>query len=167
MPIDARTAFCAVLVGGLVATGSAHAAGPSRGEWLMRGIATFYSHYFDGRRTASGETYEPGRMTAANPNLPLGTRVRVTRDDGRSVVVTINDREPRNGNRVIDLSRAAARVLGVGGIATVTLSRVGPQEQAGGPVEVAEAPDGPIALARITHTPINLAPPLRPASSRR
>ncbi len=141
MPLDAKTACCAVFTGGLLAAVSAHAAGPGRNEWQQRGIATFYSHYFDGRRTASGDRYDPGAMTAANPSLPLGTRVRVSRDDGRSIVVTINDREPHNGNRIIDLSRAAAQALGVGGIATVTLTHVGPLEPDGAPVEVAEAPE--------------------------
>lgn len=154
MRLDAKTAYCAALTGALLAGVSAYAAGPVRYEWRQRGIATFYSHYFDGRRTASGERYDPEAMTAANPSLPLGTRVRVSRDDGRSIVVTINDREPHNGNRIIDLSRAAARALGVGGIATVTLSRIGPEQPSGAPVEVAEAPDRPVA-----QRPMMLAPP--------
>jgi rare lipoprotein A len=155
MQFDAKTACCAALTGGLLAAVSAHASGPNRDGWQQRGIATFYSHYFDGRRTASGERYDPWAMTAANPSLPLGTRVRVSRDDGRSIVVRINDREPHNGRRIIDLSRAAARALGVGGIATVTLSRVGPETPDGAPVEVAEAPDRPVAHRR----PLMLAPP--------
>ncbi len=159
MRFDAKTACGAALAGALLAAVAAHAAGPSRNDWQLRGIATFYSHYFDGRRTASGEQYNPEAMTAANPSLPLGTRVRVSRDDGRSIVVRINDREPHNGNRIIDLSRAAARALGVGGIATVTLSRIGSEPPGGSPVEVAEAPDWSGAHRPVAQPPVQLAPP--------
>lgn len=158
MRFDAKTACGAVLTSALLAAVAAHAAGPNRYDWQLRGIATFYSHYFDGRRTASGERYNPEAMTAANPSLPLGTRVRVSRDNGRSIVVRINDREPHNGDRIIDLSRAAARALGVGGIATVTLSRIGPEAPGGAPVEVAEAPDWPAAHRPVAQRPVQLAP---------
>lgn len=165
MRFDAKTACGAALAGVLLTAVAAHAAGANRNDWQLRGIATFYSHYFDGRRTASGERYNPEAMTAANPSLPLGTRVRVSRDDGRSIVVRINDREPHNGNRIIDLSRAAARALGVGGIATVTLSRIGSEPPGGAPVEVAEAPEGPIVHLPVAQRPVQLAPP--PTASRR
>lgn len=66
--------------------------------------ATFYGNSFVGRRMANGQVYNHGRMVAAHPSLPLGTRVRVTnRNSGRSVVVTITDR----CNCSIDLSRSA------------------------------------------------------------
>jgi rare lipoprotein A len=65
----------------------------------------------------------PGALTAAHPSLPFGTKVRVTNNHtGRSVVVRINDRGPFVKGRVIDLSPAAARAIGVGGIAQVSLS---------------------------------------------
>jgi len=79
-------------------------------------------------------------MTAAHANLPLGSRVRVTRQDtGRSVVVTINDRQPPKGIRVIDLSRKAAARLGMvdQGVSMVRLAPVAANE----PIEVAKAPD--------------------------
>jgi rare lipoprotein A len=83
------------------------------------GIASVYS----GGGTASGERMNPGALTAAHPSLPFGTKVRVTnRHTGRSVVVRINDRGPFVKGRVIDLSPAAARAIGVGGIAQVSLS---------------------------------------------
>jgi rare lipoprotein A len=83
------------------------------------GIASVYS----GGGTASGERMNPGALTAAHPSLPFGTKVRVTnRHTGRSVIVRINDRGPFVKGRVIDLSPAAARAIGVGGIAQVSLS---------------------------------------------
>jgi rare lipoprotein A len=80
-------------------------------------MATYYANRFAGRKTASGERYDPGEMTAAHRTLPLGTVVRVTRIDtaGRPIsapiVVRINDRGPYAAGRIIDLSMAAARRL--------------------------------------------------------
>jgi len=79
---------------------------------VQEGRASYYSDAFAGRRTASGERYDPERMTAAHPTLPLGTRIRVTRvDDRRSVEVRVNDRCGCGGGRIVDLSRRAARHL--------------------------------------------------------
>ena len=75
------------------------------------GRASYYSNIFNGRRTASGERYDPERLTAAHKSLPLGTWVRVTRKDGRWVEVKVNDRCGCGGGHIIDLSRAAARKL--------------------------------------------------------
>lgn len=78
------------------------------------GIASWYGEDFHGKPTASGEPYDMLAMTAAHKTLPLGTRVRVTKkDDGRSVFVRINDRGPFISGRVIDLSKAAAKELGL------------------------------------------------------
>jgi rare lipoprotein A len=87
------------------------------------GIASIYAY---GReRTASGQTANPAGLTAAHRSLPFGTRVRVTnRRNGRSVVVRINDRGPFIRGRVIDVTPAAARVLGFSGLAPVALSVV-------------------------------------------
>jgi rare lipoprotein A len=83
------------------------------------GLASIYS----GRQTASGEVMDPGKMTAAHPSLPFGTEVTVTNHgNGRSVVVRINDRGPFVRGRVIDLSPAAGRALGVNGLAQVSLA---------------------------------------------
>lgn len=80
------------------------------------GKASWYGRPHHGRKTASGETYDMNAMTAAHRTLPLGSRVRVTNtDNGRSVVVRINDRGPFVDGRIIDLSRAAARELGATG----------------------------------------------------
>ena len=81
---------------------------------VLRGRATFYGDKFHGRKTASGERFSQRKMTAAHRSLPFGTRVRVTNlNNGKSVVVRINDRGPfgRDRRRVIDLSKAAARAL--------------------------------------------------------
>lgn len=80
----------------------------------LSGMASWYGPGFHGNRTANGEVYNQNSLTAAHKHLPFGTRVRVTnRQNGRSVVVRINDRGPYIGGRIIDLSAAAARMVGV------------------------------------------------------
>ncbi len=92
---------------------------------FQRGRASWYGPGFDGRRTASGERFQPQAMTAAHRSLPFGTRVRVTHvSTGRSVVVRINDRGPFTKGRVIDLARSAAQQIGMAGLATVALYAV-------------------------------------------
>ncbi len=80
---------------------------------VLTGRASYYSDRLAGRRTASGERYNPRALTAANRELPFGTRLRVTRvDTGASVVVRVNDRGPFGSRqRILDLSRAAAERL--------------------------------------------------------
>lgn len=95
---------------------------------VERGIASWYGPGFDGHRTASGERYKRYALTAAHRSLPFGTRVQVkNRENGASVVVTINDRGPFARGRVIDLSYQAARELGVAisGTADVELAILG------------------------------------------
>jgi rare lipoprotein A len=79
------------------------------------GEASYYGAKFDGRRTASGERYDPRKFTAAHKSLPLGTIIRVTRTsggaDGPSVEVRVNDRCGCTHGRIVDLSRAAAQRL--------------------------------------------------------
>jgi rare lipoprotein A len=83
------------------------------------GTASWYGPGFVGNRTSSGEVYDLSQMTAAHPTLPLGTRVRVTNlENGRSVEVRLNDRGPFAKGRIIDLSRAAAREIGLIGPGT-------------------------------------------------
>jgi len=83
------------------------------GTAIGSGVASWYGREFAGRRTASGERFDPSQLTAAHRTLPFGTRVRVTNAAGESVVVRINDRGPFHGGRVIDLSQAAAAELGL------------------------------------------------------
>lgn len=81
--------------------------------WREEGTASWYGPGFHGRPTASGETFDMEAMTAAHPSLPLGTRVRVTAlETGRNTVVRVNDRGPFVDDRILDVSRAAARRLG-------------------------------------------------------
>ncbi len=78
------------------------------------GRASFYADKFQGRRTASGETFKQQHLTAAHRSLPFGSRVKVTNlDNGRTVKVRINDRGPFVSGRIIDLSKKAARKLGM------------------------------------------------------
>jgi hypothetical protein len=101
------------------------AASFSSGLIVQTGIASYYGAHWAGRRTASGSRYNPEAMTAASHTLPLGTRVLVTLEGtARSVLVTITDHQG-TAQRIIDLSRAAARKLGLLGRGTgrVVLTR--------------------------------------------
>ena len=92
------------------------------------GLASYYARAHQGHRTASGERFDMEAMTAAHRSLPFGTRLRVTNlANGRRVVVRVNDRGPYKEDRIIDLSYAAARELGMAirGIARVRLEVVG------------------------------------------
>lgn len=81
-----------------------------------RGMASWYGLAFEGKPTASGEPYDPDALTAAHPTLPFGTVVEVhSLVNGRRVRVRINDRGPHVQGRMIDLSAAAARALGLQG----------------------------------------------------
>jgi rare lipoprotein A len=87
------------------------------------GIASEYALKLAGRRTASGEIYRPSSLTAAHRTLSFGTCVNVfSRDSGLAVQVRVNDRGPFVARRIIDLSSAAARAIGLRGLAFVTLS---------------------------------------------
>jgi rare lipoprotein A len=78
------------------------------------GNASWYGNFHQGRKTASGEHFDPQGLTAAHPTLPLDSQVRVTNlKNGRSVDVRINDRGPFGKSRVIDLSRGAAEQIGL------------------------------------------------------
>ena len=105
------------------------------------GLASWYGPGFAGRRTSSGEVFDPGQLTAAHRTLPFGTVVRVVNlDNGRAVQVRINDRGPFKPGRVIDLSRAAAEQLDMvrAGVAPV---RVEPLVPGVGAVRLAVAAD--------------------------
>ncbi|PIE82416.1 MAG: hypothetical protein CSA10_00685 [Cardiobacteriales bacterium] len=82
--------------------------------FTQEGKASWYGPGFHGRKTASGEIFDMNAFTAAHKELPMGTRIEVTNlNNGKSIVVRVNDRGPFHGNRVLDLSRAAAKELGV------------------------------------------------------
>lgn len=112
-------AFVSLATAAVLSLGLAACAGTSRiaayPGAAQEGYASYYSDRLAGRSTASGEPYQPERLTAAHRTLPFGTLVRVQRRDRPGeVVVRINDRGPFAGaQRVIDLSRAAAERLGM------------------------------------------------------
>jgi rare lipoprotein A len=86
-------------------------AAPQKG---VEGVATYYAKRYKGKKTTSGQRYRPEKFTGAHPHLPLGTKVQVTHlESGRQVVVTINDRCRKRRFNIIDLSRAAAREIGL------------------------------------------------------
>jgi rare lipoprotein A len=97
------------------------------------GEASFYGSGFHGKKTATGETFDQNQKTAAHPTLPLGTEATVTnRDTGASVDVKINDRGPYVKGRDIDVSKAAAKELGMTkeGLAPVKIeAKVPPPEK--------------------------------------
>lgn len=92
------------------------------------GMASWYGPRHHGKQTASGQPFNQNALTAAHPELPFGTRVRVTNlRNGKEVIVRINDRGPYKGGRIIDLSRAAARRLEmeVDGVSRVRIEVLG------------------------------------------
>lgn len=87
---------------------------PQQAEPLLsqQGEASYYGDKFQGKKTATGETFDKNKLTAASPDLPLGTRATVTnQENGKSVDVKINDRGPYADGRIIDLSQKAADKL--------------------------------------------------------
>ena len=105
-------------------------------ERVQHGKISWYGRDFAGRRTASGERFDPHALTMAHRSLPLGTIVLVVNDDnGRSVALRVNDRGPYRADRVADVSRAASRELGFqqSGIteATIRVLWTPPPAQAG------------------------------------
>ena len=93
-----------------------------------QGVASWYGPGFHGRTTANGERYNQNALTAAHRSLPFGTKIKVTNmKNGRSVIVRINDRGPYIGGRIVDLSAAAAQVIGMksSGVAPVKLQVLG------------------------------------------
>ena len=92
-------------------------------KFSQSGVASWYGRQFHGRKTASGETFDMNGLTAAHRSLPLNCYIRVTnKDNGKSVVVKVNDRGPFHGNRVLDLSYGAAKQLGMSGSGTSNVS---------------------------------------------
>ncbi|HEX4416319.1 MAG TPA: septal ring lytic transglycosylase RlpA family protein [Kofleriaceae bacterium] len=115
LPIGLAVGIAMVAAGCTTATTTPGPVNPQPGvSQTQRGMATFYGDE-QGTQTASGERFNKNQLTAAHRTLPFGTRVRVTNTkNGRSVVVRINDRGPfGNRGRIIDVSEAAARQLGM------------------------------------------------------
>jgi rare lipoprotein A len=124
-PRFAMLAVAAVLMLGMPASDPRAAGAPDVGALataierglvtaVQEGLVSWYGAAFHNRPTASGELFDSTGMTMAHPTLPFGTRVKVTNvRNGRSVVVRVNDRGPFVGQRIADLSRAAAEQLGM------------------------------------------------------
>ena len=108
-----------------------------------RGIASWYGTKFHGKKTSSGEIYNMYAMTAAHKTLPLPTFVRVTNlENGRSVIVKVNDRGPFHANRLIDLSYVAAKKLGIvaKGTGLVDVRAITPGTNTNSATQIVEAP---------------------------
>ena len=94
---------------------------------FQQGKASYYGKAHHGKKTASGKRFNMHAMTAAHRSLPFGTQLKVTsKDTGKSVIITINDRGPYAGGRILDLSQEAARQLGMikQGVGVVTLEKI-------------------------------------------
>jgi rare lipoprotein A len=144
----------AVLVGLvlLLAAGCARNVRPGGGG--EEGEASWYGPGLYGRKTASGEVLRPGTLTAAHRTLPFGTCLRVTNlENGRAVEVRVNDRGPYAAGRILDVSEAAARALGMRGqgVTRVRLDRC-PGSAAVDLPELEIAPDRAVARAWIEET---------------
>jgi len=122
-----RLRLAALLVAGLAVFSGGACARPFRFPpasapepgFVAEGVASWYGPGYHGRRTSSGEVFDQEAMTGAHVSFAFGTQVRVTLlSTGRSVIVRINDRFPAYKGRVIDLSRAAARRIGLIGPGT-------------------------------------------------
>jgi rare lipoprotein A len=116
LPHQARRLAGAVFLLVLLVLGGCSST-PKPGSAVSRGynesgIASYYGNEFHGRKTANGERFDQGKLTAAHRTMPFGTRVKVTNtQNGRSVVVRVNDRGPFVKGRVIDLSSTAFRSI--------------------------------------------------------
>lgn len=104
-----------ICLAAFIVTGAANSAlAHDTSTEVQEGVASFYSDRFQGATTASGDSFDQQALTAAHPSLPLGSKVLVTRPDtGQEVEVLINDRGPFVKGRIIDLSKRAARELGM------------------------------------------------------
>jgi len=134
---------------------SACAPGFSRVPNAAEGVASWYGPGFEGNLTANGEVFDTSKLTAAHQTLPFDTLVRVTNlENGRVVVVRVNDRGPFVGGRVIDLSRAAAERIDMitSGTARVRLELLSEMPAASWRVQVSPEVEGYDALSRL-HRP--------------
>ena len=151
----------------------------ANGQWYVptaepayseNGSASWYGADFQGRRTASGETFDSEALTAAHPTLPIPSLVQVTNlENGREVIVRVNDRGPFHADRLIDVSRRAAEVLGFErqGNARVNVRYLGPAPKRVGAdgSGVADVASTPVAAADpVTPAPIRAASPAAPGN---
>lgn len=122
---------------------------PSSKGFRQRGLASWYGNKFHGRHTSNGEIYSMYEMTAAHKTLPIPCYVKVTNlGNGRTVIVRVNDRGPFHGDRIIDLSYAAAKKLGYSdkGTANVEVSVIDPSNYQDNAVASPQLASGPSML---------------------
>ena len=127
---------------------------PSSKGFRQRGLASWYGNKFHGRYTSNGEVYSMYEMTAAHKTLPIPCYVRVTNlENGRSVIVRVNDRGPFHGDRIIDLSYAAAKKLGYSdqGTTNVEVSVIDPSDYQDNAVASPQLVSGP-AMVPLANT---------------
>ena len=121
-PLSNKNLFCALLAiaaAFILSSCAPYQARRAPSHYHAEGQASWYGPGFQGHRTASGERYDQRELTAAHKTLPFGYTIRVTnKDNGKSVIVRINDRGPFVHGRIIDLSRAAAEEIGMMGSGT-------------------------------------------------
>ena len=124
---------------------------PSAKHRFQVGVASWYGEKFQGRKTAGGERFDMNGMTCAHRSLPMGTWLRVTNlKNHRTAYVRVNDRGPVLEGRIVDLSLAAARTLGLAGLGKVSLEPLGSGDPGLAPAQVAQL-----------QIPVTLLPPLR------
>ena len=122
----------------------------------LEAVASFYADEFHGRPTSSGEIFDMNAMTAAHKTLPFGTMLEVTNlENGKKVVVRVNDRGPFVENRELDVSRKAADMLGMidTGVARVSIRRVDSLDAAAITAGSATADSGPAMAAKPVTAP--------------
>ena len=120
-PVHLLIAFLIIIFIGLTTPGV------YAGTIFQQGSASYYGKAHHGKRTASGERFNMHGLTAAHRTLPFGTKLLVTsKDTGKSILVTVNDRGPYHGRRILDLSQEAARQLGMIklGVGQVTIEKI-------------------------------------------
>jgi rare lipoprotein A len=114
---------CATLSSRVASVPAPKVVSPPSVKQTTVGEASWYGRDFNGKTTASGHTFDETKMTAAHRTLPLGSKAKVTNlDNGKSVEVEINDRGPYAKGRILDLSHAAAKALGIGDHGTARVS---------------------------------------------
>lgn len=125
---------------------------PSSRGYHERGIASWYGNKFHGRKTSNGEIYSMYEMTAAHKSLPIPSYVKVTNlDNGRTVIVRVNDRGPFHGSRIIDLSYAAAKKLDYSnkGTANVEVVAIDPRANQGNLQQANSVQKSPLKQSRV------------------
>ncbi|WP_100076865.1 septal ring lytic transglycosylase RlpA family protein [Chryseobacterium camelliae] len=104
----------------MISTFSVYSFSKYANETKKTSYASYYNDKFNGRKTASGEIFDNSKLTAANRSLPFGTHIKVTNlNNGKEVIVKINDRGPYSSSRSLDMSKAAFKEIGDTGRGTI------------------------------------------------